>query len=85
MNSKSPTRVKLVNDHSTIKFTAENPKRLPKVGGKPKAKGDLKLGDQITVGDRIFIVTGPNQEKLVTKTPLPSCPEAKVKAKKKTR
>ena len=80
--TQSPVRVKLHNEKAKVEFSAEDPKRLPKVKGKSRAKGVLAIGDQITVGDRIFIVTGPNQEKQIDESPLPSCPEAKAKKAK---
>lgn len=74
-----PVRVKLVNLAGKVQFEALDPKTPPLFKGKKVAKGVLAIGDQLTVGDRVFVITGAKLEKAV-KSPLPSCPEAKVKA-----
>lgn len=75
-----PVRVCLFNNHGKVEFSALDPTRLPKVGGRPLASGTLDVGDTIEVGDRVFGVSGSWSSDLFPDTPLPICPEARVKA-----
>jgi hypothetical protein len=74
-----PVRVRLFNNHGKVEFSTLDPARLPKVRGRPLASGTLQVGDTIEVGDRVFGVGGSESSELFPDTPLPMCPEARVK------
>lgn len=74
-----PVRVRLINHKRKIEFTALDPKRLPKVKGRPLAKGTLSIGDSIEIGDRVFAIAIDDRHEVVN-SPMPICPEAKEKA-----
>lgn len=76
---RPPVRVRLVNHKRKIEFTALDPKRLPKVKGKPLAKGTLSVGDSIEIGDRVFAIALDDKHSPL-ESPMPICPEAKEKA-----
>jgi hypothetical protein len=74
-----PVRVRLVNRKGKVEFTAVDPAHPPRVKGQPLGSGTLGVGDQIEVGDRVFAILANDHSDGFPATPLPSCPEAKVK------
>jgi hypothetical protein len=73
-----PIHVRVRNEAKTIVFEALDPQRLPLVDGKPAAKGELALGDTITIGNRVFAIAGAKQEQAI-ETPVKECPEFAMK------
>jgi hypothetical protein len=74
-------RVRLFNHKGKIELTALDPKHLPKVKGRPVAKGTLSVGGSIEIGDRVFAIAGDDRHS-VLEAPMPICPEARIKAEK---
>jgi hypothetical protein len=74
-----PVRVRLVNRKGKVEFTAVDPARPPRIKGRPLGSGTLAVGDHIEVGDRVFAILADDSSHGFPATPMPSCPEAKVK------